>query len=75
MLTLSRRALLQAAAATVAATLLQWPTVTASTEPKARFNWNRRVLRAEQRNETIRATYYKRHQLDRYQPYIQTASM
>jgi hypothetical protein len=70
---LSRRSLLKITAGVFAFYVLPVKSSTAHTTP-ARFNWNKRVLRAEWRGQIARSIYYKKHQMARYRPYVQTAS-
>lgn len=72
---LSRRSLLKITTGALLLSLLPtFPANAQATGHKCRFNWNRRVLHAEQKGETTRAIYYKRHQMARYRPYVQTAT-
>lgn len=71
---LTRRSLLKITAGVFAFAVLPVKRSDACTNHD-RFGWNRRVLRAEQRGETARSIYYKKHQMARYRPYVQTASM
>lgn len=76
---LSRRSFMAAMGALC--TLATLPTVATghqlaqpATAPSTGFTWNRRVKKAQQKGETTREYYYKKQQMARYRPYIQTAS-
>lgn len=71
---LTRRSLLKITAGVFAFAVLPARRLQSCT-PHPRFGWNRRLLRAEERGETTRSIYYKKHQMARYRPYVQTASM
>jgi hypothetical protein len=69
MFSLSRRTLFKLTTGALLFAMLPKPPA-----KECRFNWNRRVLHAERKGETARAIYYKKHQMARYRPYVQTAS-